>query len=300
MEKLFLKLFSAFLFIIIGFVARRRKVLDERIARRMTRITTDILFPCLLFHTVYRGFKSDLLKEAGLLFFLAIGISVIGYFLGYIFASFLKMQDKMRRVFLLLSFKPASGLIGLPLCIILFGEESLLFAGPYAFGIGLIFYTLGLSLLKQKSFSWRTLISPISMTLVFSILLVLFKVILPEIALKPVRFFGIFAVPLMLILVGSIFGMSNFKSDAVDKKMFLVAFNKLIVSPVLILTVCSFLPLEPLAKKVAVLMAAIPSSMTASMWALRFDADYIWASSTALFVGILSIITISLFFWIIF
>ena len=194
MDKLYLKLFIALFFIIIGFAARRCSILNERIIRRITWVTTSILFPCLLFHTVYTNFELDLLGKAALLFFLAITVSLVGYFFGYLFVSFFKLEDRMRRVFLLLSLKPATGLIGLPLCIVLFGEESLFFAGPYAFGIGLIFYTLGLGLLKQGNFSWRSLVNPITASIVFGILLVLLKINVSEVILDPAGFLGRFAV----------------------------------------------------------------------------------------------------------
>lgn len=299
MDRLLLKLFSVFFFIIIGFAARHRHILNDKINKRITWTTTTVLFPCLVFSTVYTNFDLGLLKEAGLLFFLAIAVSIIGYFLGYFFATFLKMQDKMRCVFLLLSFKPASAMIGVPLCIVLLGEKTLLFSGPYAFGIGLIFYTLGLGLLRGGGFSWHSLVNPISITIIISLLLAFFKVNLPETILRPISFFGIFAVPLALIVVGSIFSMLDFRKGIIDKRMFLVAFNKLIFAPILTLTICLFLPIDPLAKKVAVLMAATPSSLTASMWALHFDADYIWTSSASLFVGISSVITITLVSWLI-
>ena len=299
MDKLYLKLLMALFFIIIGLAARRWGMLDEKIARRMTWVATNVLFPCLLFYTVCTAFEIALIREAGLIFLLAIAVSLIGYFFGQLFAGFFKLQDRMKRVFLLLSFKPATGLIGLPLCIILFGERSLFFAGPYAFGIGLIFYTLGLGLLKQGNFSWRSLVNPITVSIVFSILLALLKIDVSGFILRPMGFLGGFAVPIALIIVGSIFGMLNFKRGIIDGKMFLVAFNKLMLAPLLMFGVCIFLPIEPLAKRVAVIMAATPSSITASMWALRFNADYIWASSAALLVGILSIFTIGLFFWIV-
>ncbi len=288
-----MKLLGALLFIVIGFAGRRLAILDEKKVKRITWLATNCLFPCLLFHAVYTTFKIRLIKEAAILFFLAVGLSITSYFLGYLFAAFLKMEERIKRAFLLLSFKPATGLIGIPLCIILFGEKGLFFAGPFAFGIGLIFYTLGLGLLKKGNFSWHTLVNPISVTIVCSVLLTIFKIKIPTMILRPAGFLGTTAVPVALVAVGSIFALLKFKKALIDKKMFLVAFNKLIFAPALIAVICIFLPLEPLGKKVAVLMAAMPSSVTASMWVLRFDADYIWASSTALFVGVSSIVTIS-------
>lgn len=300
MDKLILKLSGALFFIFIGFIARRINILNEERVRRVTEVTTNILFPCLIFNVVYTNFSLHLVKDTILLFSLAITVSIIGYFLGYFFTTFLKLEDRMRPVFLLLSFKPASGLIGVPLCIIFFGEESLLFSGPYAFGIGLIFYTLGLGLLRQENFSWKALVNPVSASIALAILLALFKAGVPEIVLQPLKFFGIFAVPLALVIVGAIFAMVNFKKGIIDKRVFFVAFNKLVFAPLLVFLFCLFLPLGPLEKKVALLMAAIPSSVTMSMWALRFDADYVWASSAALFVGISSIITIGLLSWVLF
>lgn len=299
MDGLFLKLFSIFFFIVIGFTTRRRRILNDKIDRRITWLVTSIFFPCLVFNIVYTNFTIGLFREVGLLFFLAIAVSIASYFLGYFFAGFLNMHDKMRRVFLFLSFKPANVMIGVPLCIVLLGKRSLLFSGPYSFGIGIIFYTLGLGLLKGGSFSWHSLVNPISMAILASVLLAVFKVDLPGAVLRSVGLFGILAVPMALIVVGSIFGMLDFKKGIIDRRMFLVAFNKLIFAPILIMMICVFLPIEPLAKKVAVLMAATPSSLTASMWALHFDADHIWASSASLFVGISSILTISLVSWLI-
>ena len=288
-----------FLFIAVGFALRRLGFLIERRVSRLTRITTDILFPCLTFYAVYTSFNLKLFSEVELVFFLAIGVSVIGYFFGRLFAAFLHMPDRMRRVFLYLSFKPASVLIGLPLCVLILGEKSMLFSGPYALGIGLIFYTLGLGILKPGRFSWHTLINPISLTVALGLLLILLKISLPQAILEPLRFLGLLAAPAALITVGTIFAILNFKSNFFDKKMILVAFNKLILAPALMLLFCVFLPLDPLARKVAILMAAVPSSLTASIWALRFDADYTWASSAAIFIGILSIFTIPLFLWIV-
>jgi hypothetical protein len=128
----------------------------------------------------------------------------------------------------------------------------------------------------------------------------LFSIKLPPIFLKPLGGLGDSTISLSMLYIGSIMFYSRFKGLLKSKEVYLLAINKLIIIPIIILFIFSgvitLFPerIDKMVISVLVIMASMPAMANVVIIAKIFGADDQLATANVFVSTIISLITLPL------
>ena len=94
------KIISIFIIMIVGVICCKMGIIDDYTKQRLSRLSTLVVNPILIFTSFQMEYDSELLKKMGLLFVLA----VISYLISIMVMHFLEISALSMRRFLLLFF----------------------------------------------------------------------------------------------------------------------------------------------------------------------------------------------------
>lgn len=163
----------------------------------VTRLVTNVGFPCLIFATLV---KADITPETMGTMGLASLVSVIVF--AAIAAPLLKLFGLEQRTFLSAMMFANTGNMGLPLCLLAFGEEGLALAIAYFAVNAVLVFILGPAIAAGTARPSEVLKVPLVWSVLAALVVKFTGTAVPGWLFKTLELLGGFAIPLMLITLG--------------------------------------------------------------------------------------------------
>lgn len=297
------------IFILIGaglFISHRKWV-DRTTVQAFPKIIINFSMPSLLLVSFTKSFTSEELSRSGLLILAPLAATVVCFFLGRVFASVFKVSKSRRGVFTVLFALSNSVFIGFPVIQSLFGDAGMPYATFFYMANTICFWTLGYYSIKKDAQIITGEISKISIGeiikkvlnvplffVVISVLLVYWKIKLPEVVLKPAEYLGNLTTPLSMIFIGCILYDIGFKKLKMEKDIILVIIGRFAVSGLVMFGTCYLLGIAGLAKDVYIMQMTLPAMTSTTIVSELVKADSEFAAKGMAWTTVLSLITIPL------
>jgi len=195
-------LLPIFFVIFLGFLLRKLGRLDERV---FSRAQLYVLSPALVFMAMTRAEAGALIALRMLLFVFTLSLIILAITQGLGFL--LKRGREDRYAMSMTAVLMNSGFYGIPVCMLAFGDQGLIYASIFVVTSSMVQSTLGIYLANagKKKFS-GALLSIFRVPLIYSIVvarfLVHFDALPPEPLLRMIDLLGQSAIPLGLLLLG--------------------------------------------------------------------------------------------------
>ena len=163
MKEFYIVLFQMAVTILIGFVLRKRRVIDERTQKALS----DILLQATLPFTILASGQYEYSDSLALSMMAVAGGSVVYYIITLIMVraysrKFIKNPEEAR-VFTTTSVFANTGFIGIPLMGSLLGGAGVLLAAIYNFAYNIFFYTYGAHLISgKKGHLYKLIFNPVT------------------------------------------------------------------------------------------------------------------------------------------
>jgi len=179
----------------VGLVWAKRGVAYE--TQFVTRLVTNIGFPCLIFSTLVR-------TEINWSIFGVMGLIALGTTaaFGVMAMPVLKIARLELRFFLPAIMFANTGNMGLPLCLLAFGEEGLALAISYFTISALLMFVFGPAIASGKVSITEALKTPLLWSALVALFVMYADLPVPTWIMKTLEILGGFAIPLMLITLG--------------------------------------------------------------------------------------------------
>lgn len=284
----------------LGWLCRVFGYIREEDISRWSGLILDILFPCLIFHSITKDLDPSRLNEYWPLPVLGFSIIALGALLGAGFKYALKSKDvPLRRTFVHICAMNNFGF--LPFIIIqnLWGDESLplLFLLNLGSLIGL--WTIGVSTLGEWNLraTLKSLMSPMLASIVISVGLVFLgsPQWMPAILMKILAYAGSAAVPCMLILIGANLYRPTLNEDLRDVGYLTLV--RLLLIPAITIGLMQQLPITDDVYRVALIVALMPAASMSPIFALSYGGRPHYAAKVLVVSTVLSIATIPAALW---
>lgn len=303
---------SVFTVIAVGAAARWGGWLSEEADESLMKIIMGLLFPCLIFSAVSNNLA--LRDPENLVWAPAVGAACIG--LGLIIAALalrlgagvhgLETHGEQRTFILAVAFFNYA-FVPIPLIELLFDQATLGVMFVHNVGAGLLAYSLGISLMSertQRRWWMRLLNGPTIATVValaanwsgFGELMVERLEFLD----RAVRWLGQASVPISLLAIGAVTadqfgpGRGEISRSNSTRMILLACVLRLLVLPVLMLTAAAYLPISDPLRRVMVIMAAMPSATFVIILSRHYGGVPAVALRVALSTSLVSLATIPL------
>ncbi|WP_099159801.1 AEC family transporter [Virgibacillus ndiopensis] len=276
----------------VGYWVQRVRMLD---VKSVAAVSIYIFLPCLVFTTLYeasfnKGFSNILIFAFLLLFMMIV--------LNKVFAYIFKWNKSVESATILTSVFMNGGNYGVPVIIFSIGDVAL----PYA-----IFFMVLQSLLmnffgvyyasRSTSGMLRALKTVFMMPATYAaIMAFVFQQIpweIPDAVYSTLTMVGNAAVPLMMVMLGmqlaSITSL-KFNWQIIGSAVVM----RMILSPLIAFMFVWVLDIDTVIASVIIIVAAMPSAATTTMYAIEFDTEPDLVSSITLVTTLISIVSVTL------
>ncbi len=298
--SVFSRIAAIFMVLLVGAWARWRKLLNQDTTTALSRIAIELALPFLYFFTLATGLNKSLTGSLIRFPLIAVFLTLSFFALSWLVASLLNIRAEKKRTFMFLASFSNYGFLAIPLVFALFGREGLINIFMFNLGISLMYWTLGVGILTGPRAGAlkiaRNLFNTAIAALVLGVVAGINSVPVPKFILEASELIGGSAIPLALIVVGSILAKRDTTAMPQLKIIAALIFCRLILMPALtLLFVKYFCSLPRMISVIIVLQAALPSASTTPILVKRFGGDEALAANGIFFTTLFSIVTVPLF-----
>ncbi|ARK22047.1 AEC family transporter [Sporosarcina sp. P26b] len=276
----------------VGFLLQRVKNLD---IKSISSLSIYILTPALVFTSLY---KADFNSSYTMILIYMFALFYAMVFLNKVLAKILKWDKKVESASILATGFMNSGNYGLPVVLFSLGEKAL----PYAIFIMVIqslqnnffgvYYasrsTSGMMRSVKMVFKM-----PTTYAAIFAFIFQYFKITVPESIMSTTSMVGDAAIPVMMVMLGMQLGSVMSKKPNWQVVISGVVL-KMFIAPILAFIFVLFANVDPLVGTVLIIISAMPTAATTTMYAIEFDTEPELVSTITLFSTVLSVVTLSI------
>lgn len=272
------------LMVLTGYIFSVKKWAGKEHKDLIVKLIVNLAVPCMCIPNILVSFDINILFSSPMLLLAAL-LAVFGTaFAAILLAYILKIEKRRFGGFAVMCGLSNSLFIGLPMCTELFGTEAIPFVMLYYMINTFVFWTLGAVLLYKSGNSGakfgikqilKALANPPLITLIAALLLALFNVELPHIAMRFCEYMGALVSPLALFFVGMVIHEVGFVSSVKThgKDMIIVLLMRFIVSPLIMLLLCELFGIDGIQKGVFIIEAAMPVMTQSVVVSTAANAD---------------------------
>jgi predicted permease len=279
--------------IAVGYAARHFGFLGGETDRKISGLLINIALPCMILAAVINGDTLPGVREV--LSILLVG--AIFYALAFVFVLVVPRlvggTPGQRGVWQFTMAFSNVGFIGYPVATALFGPGALFYAVILALPFNLLSFTLGPLMLGGRArFRPQQLLNPCVVAAVISLILALGQIRPPEMVGTLLDFVGSIAVPLALMVSGSLLAGLPAKRILAEPKVWLISAIRLLVMPTVLWLLLRGMQLEYILMGVAVSQMAMPVASNGTLLCLEFNGDSESMAQITFLSTVLSIVTI--------
>ena len=292
------------LYIGIGFILRRSKLLPENTSKSLSLLETFVFLPALIFNNLSTNVQIEkittysVMVSSGVVFLMAVLL------VAFIFTKiFMRGRPAHEYGTYMYMFAFANyGYVGYPVIEGVFGSSMLtsmiLFAVPFTFAI----YTYGAILLsndgKSKKLSIPPKMIPILCALTLGVIVGLTGIKLPAVVTSITGSLKGCMSPVAMIMTGFVLGSLNFKQIFSSARAYAVSIVRLVVIPLVfigtLLLIGTFINIPGELMIIALFIASMPIGLNAVIFVEASGRDSTENARTCLISYILALITVPL------
>ena len=267
------KVLVVFIYIGVGFIANRLKVLPEESVKHFISLVMGITVPCLMISSITgQEINGSMYRNT----ILVLALSAVIYIVTAVLTTFISdrvftdKEQQDRNVLASAMTGCNSGFMGLPIASAVFGKLVFYYLAIQTIVNNTYLFVLSLSQLhhregKRSSKSLREklspLVNPTSIATVVAAIMLFAGLHLPEYIMGIVEPLGDATIPLSMILVGVQLGGTDFGRLLSDKDLLITSAVKLILMPAIALLILTPFPVDPVVKLTSLLAVCFPSAV---------------------------------------
>lgn len=294
--------FSVFIITGIGAYLRKKEKLSDVADVTLMWLVINILYPALIINSILKNPALDILENIFLPPVMGFLSVLIGLGLGMFFYRFSGLSAaKEKKSFLLSNAVNNYGFVPIPLILALYDRETLGVLFMHNIGVEAAIWTIGIMIISSHvavGERLKRLINAPLCAIVISLLLTYFNLDthVPSFVFKTTSLLGQAAIPIALLLVGSLM-YNAAKSVPITDGLKVMASSllvRVVVFPICYLALIWAIPMTLELKRVMLIEAAQPAAMLPIVLAKQYDASPQVAFLVLLSTSIASLITMPL------
>lgn len=283
-----------FLTMVIGFVAKKRNIINDETTNKLSEILLRITLPAMIIFSYNQEFSKDLLTKGGIMLVYSLVIHVFGILLGNII--YWKYPDDIKNVLKFVTIYSNCGYMGLPVLEALYGQIGIFYASIYITIFNIFTWTNGVMIFTGKrdiKSMKKALINPGIIAVFIGLFIFIFSIKLPYPVAKTLEMFGTMTTPLSMLIIGALIANMDFKKLFSGLALYYVTAIRLIILPLLVLIAMKILGItDTMLFGTCVTTAAMPAAANTAIFAERYNGNSALASRIVAFSTIASMITI--------
>jgi len=289
-----------FAIIFLGTLFRARNIFDEKSSNTLTKFAFFVTLPPFIFLNILKSSNDNIFQWDFIIRYeiITIIIFLFSYLLSRLFLNF---KNKDASLFSLNSSYPNYGYMGIPLCILAFGEDAALPISIILFADTIVLLTLTSFFARNddskfyKNFIFiliNMLKNPLLAAALIGFIFVIFHIPVYSLIYKILNLLSLAAPPTALFALG--ITLWNKVDNNFIQSVSIITILKLIIHPLLIFSIFYFFPsnISPLWIKVTILCSCLPVAANVFAMAGYYETFIKETSNSILVTTILSTFTV--------
>lgn len=290
---------------IIGYIAYKRKLITDEVAKKLSGIVINIANPALILSSVI-GDNSRIQKEDVMLTVLVAVVMFAGLILvAGILPYLLGVKKEEYGAYRVMTVFSNIGFMGFPIISSLFGSGALLYASIFLVPYNLLVYTYGIWIMKKKDTDSTNAQSGLlgkikqicNIGVIMSILAIIiywFQLFFPLWINTSITMLSNMTAPLSMMIIGAGMAVIDMKKMFTDKRLLIFSLLKLLPFPIIGISILKLFTDNSMLLGVTMVMLAVPAGSMTSMLAQQYNGDYELTTEGVTLTTILSVVTLPL------
>ena len=299
MELLYIKISKIFFVILAAyFFGKKFPNLSEEL---LTKAQIYFFVPLLLFASILKWEISLNYLKISFAAFILYGVLI---FLGLFGHKFIKSSKTEQAIFNFSNTCANTGNIGIPVCVAILGNKSILPAILIMLVSNLYIQTVGIYFLARANLSVKKSILaifkfPLLWAIILGLLVKHSTIPFPEEGINELFEIGKVSLYLGLFLLGFFLSqIDNFFASI--KFISWLNFFKLFLSPAIAILILRIIPVDQLTARTFLLEASMPAAVMVIVWSSHFKLEPQKAAATVFWSTIFSVVIIPFWVWLVF
>lgn len=283
------------LLILVGMLVKKKKIINHEQQMGLSSLLINLVLPA----NIISSFMGDITVSRDLIInciwaiLVSLGIQAGAYLVSpLIFGRFDKRVSHVMTYGMIVS---NSSFIGIPIVEVIFGPLGTLYTSVFQIPIRITMWTAGLSLFTEavdpREKIKKMLTHPCILAVAAGFLILLSQVRLPGALTGMTASLGKCTTALSMLVIGMILADIDTRHLFEKSTLYFTLF-RLILYPLAVLLILSWLPLDPMIRSISVIMTAMPAGSTAAILAEQYAYDSGYAAKMILISTVCSIVTI--------
>ena len=291
------------IYIALGFLAVRLKVLTFQDSKALSTFALYFLVPCAMLDAYQYEFSMEKLVGMGVSF----AASMVVVLVFALLTAALRRPMHLNVVEYTSLEYPNAGNFMLPLVAAAMGGEWVIYCSASFFVMNVLMFTHGMAVLSgQKKFSLSMLYKNVVMLAnIAGLIMFLLHWRLPGLLGSTVSTLGDMMGPVYMFTIGMILGNADLKAVFTNARVWFITFGRLVVYPaaaVIVLCFCGVFRLHPQAREiitVGALTAGAPAAVMVTQFTqmYRTESEAQFASAVNIMTSVLCLATMPLISW---
>lgn len=296
LSSLFETCFVILVLMLVGFVGVRRGLYPAGFSKAASSLIVNIFLVATIFQSICGGGAGLTAAELPHVLWLVTLTILLGYLLGFLTLRLLGKRMNADASLELSISVMNNLLIGLPILQAVYGTTAVLFAGLTSLPFNLLLYIYGVWRLStgraSGAFRAKDIFSPCVLATLAALVFFVLDLPVPGAANRLFSALGACSMPLSMIVIGITMGSEDLGKAIRDKRVYLIAFVRLILAPALTWLLLRTLTDNMMLLKSCVVVAGCPTGIVVPILTLRSGRDAALASNAVIVTTLLSLITL--------
>lgn len=281
--------------IILGYILRKRGYFSEVVTKDISKLLLSVILPLTIIESFMMPYNGELIVSM----LIMAGLMALVTFIFIALAKVLFKEDQAIEKYATIFTN--KGFIGIPIILALYGKEAIPLVTPMITVGHLFMWTYGLNLLtgEKNKISLKQIVTNSSfVAMIIGIILFILPIEYPYFITKSVSLLTGINTPMAMLILGVYLANVSILDTLKEKKSYYVAFIRLIVSPILVIFMMKWLPLDLLVKQIMIVLMAVPSASNTAMFAQLTNQDPTYGAQIVSKTTLFSALSLPFIIWI--
>ncbi|MDP2791317.1 MAG: AEC family transporter [Rectinemataceae bacterium] len=290
------RVFSIFILMIIGYAARKARVLDPSLTRGLSGFILNVAIPFTIIAGFDRNIPSSVLPDLGRVALWAVGLH--GFFIAFSTFAYRKFPESDRKVLSYITVFSNCGFMGFPIAESVFGKIGVMYASIYVIIFQIFIWTYGVSLFAgstSKNQVRAAIFNTGNASVLIGIAIWLLPFEMPEAIDSTIVTMASLTTPLSMIVVGATLADVPIAGLIKGRSLWIGTAMRIILIPLFVYSLMRLLGIDGFPARIAAFLTAMPAAAQSVIFAERYNSNVGLASKLVFVTTILSALTIPVF-----
>ena len=297
LSNVFIQVLVLFILILVGYIARKRNLLDEHTTSKLSSLTMSIFLPAMIIDSMQIDYSPEMVDRIVKLLVISIVMYTFSFLIAYCLKFIFKSSKDIGIYQYIVMFSNV-GFMGYPVVEAVLGKEAVFYTAIFNLPFNLLIITIGTYFLSKGkndySFSFKSFINPVIVSIFIGLIIFISSIKLPVFINKPIAMLGNITTPISMLVIGSMLCASSASECFFNKKLYFVSFIRLVFLPFAIYLLFKGQIQDSLLLSIPIVISSMPAAANTAIMASEYDANATLASQAVFFTTLFSIITIPL------